>query len=191
MSDKPTLRFQARQIRDAIAPSPQDFARAADLFFTHIKPQAGQLMAGFWPKGNEFDPRPILQRALAQGIVCALPRVVSGRKILEFAHWDAQTVMEEGPYGILQPPSTAAPLQPDIVLVPLLLFDAEGYRLGQGGGYYDATLAHLRAQREIMAVGLAYEGQKSLSSLPLAAHDQRLDAVVTPKRVYDFRSGLT
>lgn len=178
-------------MRDAITPSPQDFVRAADLFFQHINPQPGQVMAGFCPKGKEFDPRPILQRALAQGISCALPRVIEDNKVLQFMRWDAQTAMEEGPYGIMQPTSKAGCAQPDIVLVPLLLFDGQGNRLGQGGGYYDATLAHWRAQKSVLAVGLAHEAQKSLSNLPLEAHDQRLGAVITPERVYDFRLGLT
>ena len=79
-------------------------------------------------------------------------------------------------------------LEPDVVIVPLLAFDRRGYRLGQGGGYYDATLADLRAKKNIIAVGLAYAQQACLFNLPVEEHDQKLDWVVTPQGAQEFSS---
>ena len=81
-------------------------------------------------------------------------------------------------YGILEPRSLVESVQPNVLLVPLLAFDSDGTRLGQGGGYYDRTLANLRANGHIVAVGVAYAGQE-VAKLPNDTHDQRLDGVVT------------
>jgi 5-formyltetrahydrofolate cyclo-ligase len=76
---------------------------------------------------------------------------------------------------------------PDVLLVPLLAFDAEGYRLGYGGGFYDRTLETLRAVRPVLAIGIAYAGQQR-SDVPHSDHDQRLDAVLTENGLTRFRS---
>ena len=70
-------------------------------------------------------------------------------------------------------------VEPDILLVPLLAFDAQGRRLGYGGGFYDRTLAGLRARKRIVAVGLAYDEQQ-IDEVPHLDYDQRLDWVLTP-----------
>ena len=91
-----------------------------------------------------------------------------------------------GPHGIAQPSGTEV-LSPDIVIVPLLAFDQRGNRLGQGGGYYDSTLAALRGEKEITAVGVAYASQACLFNLPTEGHDEPLDMVVSEQSVLDFR----
>ena len=65
-----------------------------------------------------------------------------------------------------------------MVLTPLLAFDGAGGRLGQGGGHYDRTLQNLRAHGPVLVVGLGYAGQE-VDAIPMEAHDQRLDAVLT------------
>ena len=80
------------------------------------------------------------------------------------------------------PPSSA----PDLIFLPLLGFDRSGGRLGQGGGYYDRTLAALRsAGPPVRAIGLAYAGQEA-PRLPTDALDQRLDGVLTENAYLDF-----
>ncbi len=76
-------------------------------------------------------------------------------------------------------------MSPDLVLVPLLAFDPYGGRLGQGGGYYDRTLAQLRAERPVFVLGLAYAGQE-VERLPAETHDQPLDAVLTETGLRSF-----
>jgi 5-formyltetrahydrofolate cyclo-ligase len=69
---------------------------------------------------------------------------------------------------------------PNVLIVPLLAFDMGGYRLGYGGGFYDRTLAKLRALAHITAIGFAYEGQ-AVDAVPHAEYDQPLDAIATER----------
>jgi len=83
-----------------------------------------------------------------------------------------------GAFGITEPRPDWPRAFPSVLLVPLLAFDARGYRLGYGGGYYDRTLALFRAEREIAAIGIAYAGQE-VSAVPYEPSDEKLDMVVT------------
>jgi 5-formyltetrahydrofolate cyclo-ligase len=94
--------------------------------------------------------------------------------------WD-ETLLEPGPLGALQPSPDAEEVVPGLVIVPLLAFTAEGYRLGQGGGHYDRWHA---AHPLVPAIGLAWDCQR-VDSLPLEPHDHPLDAVITPTRLYE------
>jgi 5-formyltetrahydrofolate cyclo-ligase len=185
---KTHLRQEALRHRAQTLIHKDDAEAARDLFFDVIKPHAGQIVAAYWPKDREFDTYPILQALLARGVTCALPVMQKGSRLLRFARWDEQVEMTEGPFGILQPAvkNVSDWLSPDIVIVPLLAFDRRGHRLGYGGGYYDTTLANLRAEQNILAVGLAYAGQACLFNLPADTHDQRLDWVITPKGTHYY-----
>lgn len=186
---KSSLRDQARRHRASLHVKADDYDSAARHFFDTIKPRPGQIISAYWPKGREFDPQIILEIAREQGIECALPLVQSDSKILKFARWTPATEMIESALGILQPKIEAPDdelCDPDIVLLPLLAYDRRGYRLGQGGGYYDATLADLRAKKPVTAVGLAFAEQAVLFNLPVEAHDQKMDWVVTPAGAQSF-----
>jgi 5-formyltetrahydrofolate cyclo-ligase len=135
---------------------------------------------------SEADPKEILVELKKRGHVVALPFVDGGKQPLIFREFDADRSLVAGPYGTLMPPSTARSVVPDILIVPLLAFDRAGHRLGYGAGYYDRTLAGLRAQRAILAVGLAYAAQEVDSVLP-EAHDQTLDWVVTEREAIRIR----
>jgi 5-formyltetrahydrofolate cyclo-ligase len=76
---------------------------------------------------------------------------------------------------------------PDILIVPLLAFDRRGYRLGYGGGYYDRTIARLRAMKPVTAVGLAFAAQQ-IDQVPTTPRDERLDLVLTEGGTFDFRT---
>lgn len=185
--EKAILRQEALRHRARLDPQSEDAAQAVGHFFSIIEPAAGQVIAGYWPAEREFDPRPILFEALQRGHACALPAVLKDQRILRFLRWREDTPLMAGPFGIMQPPADSTAMEPDIVLVPLLAYDRRGYRLGHGGGYYDATLADLRARRQVLAVGVAYAQQACLFPLPTDEHDQRLDLVITPQGAQDFR----
>jgi 5-formyltetrahydrofolate cyclo-ligase len=180
---KNLLRDQARKHRANIHVRAQDYEDAAGYFFDTIQ-TAGQIIAGYWPKGREFDPMPILELA-ANHNICALPVVQDSSKILQFAKWTTTTPMKDGAYGI-PVPATLEYVEADILLLPLLAFDRRGYRLGQGGGYYDATLESLRKRKNVIAVGLAFSEQAVLFNLPVEVHDQKLDWIITPKGAQNF-----
>ena len=97
---------------------------------------------------------------------------------MEFRRWDLGAVLEPDSLGVPSPLRSASVAHPDLIVVPLLAFDRRGGRLGQGGGFYDRTLAALRRDRPVFALGLAYAGQE-LDEVPTDPHDQRLDAILT------------
>ena len=80
--------------------------------------------------------------------------------------------------GIPEPLDSAPAVEPDLLFVPLACFDRRGHRIGYGAGYYDRSLAQLRAAKSIHAVGVAY-GVCEVAAVPYEAHDQSLDVVVT------------
>lgn len=124
--------------------------------------RAGSVVAGYWPIATEIDVRP-LWRGLKAAARCALPVVVEAGAALQFRRWALIEDLEDGPHGTRQPMAAAPIVRPQIVLVPLLAFDAEGGRLGQGGGYYDRTLAALRSDGPVTAIGVGYALQERRS----------------------------
>lgn len=182
---KENLRQEARRHRALINPGAGDSEAAANYFFEAIHPLEGRIVAGYCAAGREFDPFAILQRLLNQGIRCCLPVVRENSLELGFSDWREDSEMVKGAHGIYHPANTDW-LEPDILIVPLLAFDRRGYRLGHGGGYYDATLAALRSKKDVIAVGVAYAEQACLFNLPVEDHDQKLDWVITPKGTHYF-----
>lgn len=186
MSDqKPQLRDQARKHRASMDPFIEDPEHAANLFFDTIKPTTDQIIATYCPKGKEFDALCVAEAAITRDIRAALPIVEKDTRILKFAAWDKECEMKPNKYGIQEPAGTEE-LVPDIIIVPFLAFDRRGTRLGQGGGYYDATLAELRKTKDILAIGMGYSQQAVLFNLPREDHDEPLDWVITPKEAHYF-----
>jgi 5-formyltetrahydrofolate cyclo-ligase len=134
-------------------------------------------IAGFWPNRNEIDCRTLLAHLHARGHDLLLPVVVARDQPLIFRRWAPGDALERG-NGAHVPLPSAAIAEPDFLIVPLTAFDRSGYRLGQGAGYYDRTLAGLRARRRIMAVGVAFAVQE-VARVPFDLHDERLDGVLT------------
>lgn len=139
------------------------------------------VLAGYMALGDELDPLAAMRGHA--GPVCV--PVVQGRgQALVFHRWTRDTQMVTGTFKVLVP-ATADPVTPDIVLVPLLAFDARGYRLGYGGGFYDRTLAALRARGPVLAIGFAYDVQE-MAPVPTDATDARLDMIATPSGLRAF-----
>jgi 5-formyltetrahydrofolate cyclo-ligase len=147
----------------------------------------GAVVAGYAPIRGEIDPFPLLQRLAAGGARLALPVVRRQGEPLLFRAWQPGAALTRSPLGIREPRADAAELVPDLVLVPLAAFDALGHRIGYGAGHYDCTLEALRAQRPIIAAGLAFAMQQ-IEAVPAAAHDVVLDYVLTEQGPLKFRS---
>lgn len=135
------------------------------------------IVSGYFPIRSEIDPMPAMVSLHEHGFQLCLPVVLGEGKSLEFRAWQPGAAMQPGVFGAMIPESTEA-MEPEAVITPLLAFDAEGRRLGYGGGYYDRSLEELRARRRTYAIGLAFEVQR-VDVVPDEATDQRLDAVVT------------
>lgn len=134
-----------------------------------------------WPVRGEADIRPAALDWLARGATLALPRIVSAEKRLDFHVWQPGDAMAAGPFGIPEPAATAPPLRPGCLLLPMVGFDAEGFRLGYGAGYFDRTLADW--QPRPLLIGVAFELARLDSVLP-QPHDVPMDWIATEAGVF-------
>ena len=142
------------------------------------------VVAGYWPIRTEVSPLPLMGDLAGEGLATALPVTPEPGGVLAFRPWRQGDALVEGPYGTSEPAPEALDTTPDILLVPLLAFDDGCRRLGYGGGFYDRTIAALRARNPgTRALGLAYAEQR-VDRLPVEAHDEPLDAVLTPGRLF-------
>jgi len=119
---------------------------------TLLPDPAGRVVAGYWPIRGELDLRDWMGRAHTAGARLALPVVTEKGRPVEFRAWAPGAAMTRGIWNILVPAEGAA-LVPDVVIVPLVGLDRKLYRLGNGGGYYDMTLAGLTRRPRIIGVG--------------------------------------
>lgn len=153
--------------------------RATSRLLEVIGPAEGRVVSGYMPIRTELDPRPAMTALHAAGARLCVPMIDGAGKPLLFREWTPQARMTAGPFGA-RVPETGDWLEPEILITPLIAFTREGYRLGYGGGFYDRTLAMLRARRPTRALGFAFAGQE-VDRLPLEPTDVRLDGVVTER----------
>jgi 5-formyltetrahydrofolate cyclo-ligase len=139
---------------------------------------ASQPVSAYWPKGDELDPRPLMAALDALGHNIGLPIVVRRGAPLLFRRWQPGDDLTPAGYGLFEPAVDQGRVIPQVLFVPLLAFDRDGYRLGYGGGFYDRSLAELRSAGAVLAIGLAYAGQE-VARVPRGPEDQRLDRIVT------------
>jgi 5-formyltetrahydrofolate cyclo-ligase len=137
----------------------------------------GSTVSGYLPIRSEIDPMPLMLALAGLGYRLCVP-VIEGRgRPLSFREWSASAEIVRGPFGVAVPVGGAT-LVPDLLIVPMLAFDRRGHRLGYGGGFYDRTIAGLRAQGPVQALGFAYAAQE-VPLVPDSETDMRLDAIVT------------
>jgi 5-formyltetrahydrofolate cyclo-ligase len=143
-------------------------------------------VAGFMPMKSEINPLPLMRKLAAAGARLALPVVAGKGRPLIMRAWGFGEPLAAGVWGIREPPATAPAVAPDLLIVPQLAFDRAGQRIGYGAGYYDMTIAALRAVKEVLAIGLAFAAQE-IAAVPATPHDAPLDLVLTEREVIDFR----
>jgi 5-formyltetrahydrofolate cyclo-ligase len=170
--DKIALRERMRGLRRSLAVEVADAARrVAGNVPTALTRGVYSL---YRPMGGEIDPSQI---GFDSG-VRSLPAVIERDRPLVFRAWNPGDPMEPDALGIPGPAASAQVVEPDVIFAPVLAFDRKGGRLGQGGGFYDRTIAALRKTKPVLVVGVAYAGQE-LSSVPMSEHDEQLDAILT------------
>ena len=185
---KADLRRAGQARRDAL---PADMRKAAAEaiagrpFPVAITP--GRIVSGFMPLKSEINPLPLMRKLAEAGAGLALPVVAGRGKPLIMRGWIWGEPLVAAVWGIHEPPSQAPTVDPDIVLVPLLAFDRAGHRIGYGAGYYDLTIAQLRAKKPITAVGIAFAAQE-VQTVPTTASDAPLDLVLTENETIDLRN---
>jgi 5-formyltetrahydrofolate cyclo-ligase len=175
---KATARREAFARRKAAhaAGHPAPAARLGEVLAGH----RGLPLAAYVAMRSEIDPMPAMADAHRHGPV-ALPVVVAPATPLRFRRWQPGIAMADGGFGTLIPASGDW-ITPRVLVVPLVAFDRRGNRLGYGGGFYDRTLAALRAEGPVLAIGFAWGAQED-DNLPLEATDQPLDLIVTEAEV--------
>jgi 5-formyltetrahydrofolate cyclo-ligase len=178
---KAAIRRDARALRDALpAQARADAARMiADRPFPRAVP-VGAIVSGFMPLKTEINPLPLMRKLADAGARLALPAVAGRGRPLVMRAFAFGDPLASGVWGIREPEPDASEVLPDILLVPLLAFDRSGHRIGYGAGYYDLTIASLRAHKSVLAVGIAFAAQE-IAQVPATERDARLDLVLTEK----------
>lgn len=138
------------------------------------------IVSVYWPIRSELNTRPLIDALAAKGYRVTLPVMHKVRHPLVFRAFTPGDDLIKGPFGLSEPAKDMPVYDPDIVFSPLAAFDRRGFRLGYGGGIYDATLSGLRAGKRLVAVGVAYSCQEA-DHVPTEPHDQRLDFVMTER----------
>ena len=189
---KPALRRRQEQARGAARARHPDAGGRLAALFNGVRSRLGgtraagprAVVAGYWPIRSEISPLALMAELARDGLATALPVTPEPGGALEFRLWQEGDALVAGPHGTSEPGAGAPAATPDMLLVPLLAFDDSCHRLGYGGGFYDRTIAALRAAGPgVVAVGLAY-GEQRVARLPVEAHDAALDAVLTPDGVF-------
>jgi 5-formyltetrahydrofolate cyclo-ligase len=143
-----------------------------------------QTVAAYMPIRTEISPLPVMADLVADGKSVCVPVIQGAGRPLEFSRWTPDTKMVSGPFGAAIP-EVPDYLIPDILITPLVGFDARGYRLGYGGGFYDRTFERLRKSAPALAIGFAYSAQE-LPQVPTEPTDIRLDALATENGAIRF-----
>lgn len=178
-TSKPDQRKLARKARKAL--SPAEVTRGSQRIVRSILGTLPltdfEIAALYWPIGNEVDVRALASAEETVDLTFALPVVESDAAPLRFRTWKPGDLVSEGVHGESIPVGGAW-VQPQLIFVPVVGFDRGGSRLGQGGGYYDRTLAELRASGDTLVVGVAFSVQECLN-IAREDHDEPLDRIIT------------
>lgn len=177
------MAFGVRAVACAAAPGAPQAAAGPVVAMAAAGPGRREI-AGYLPIRSEFDPLPAMRALSERGLGVSVPVIAGPGRPLTFRRWTPGVALEAGAFGVPVPVAGEA-VVPDMLLVPMLAFDARGHRLGYGGGFYDRTIAALRADGGVLAVGLAFVAQE-VAAVPDAETDMRLDALVTEAGIRNF-----
>ena len=144
-------------------------------------------IAFYHPISTEVDPLPLIQALEESSLRFCLPVVTGSERPLIFKEWFKDSELIISSYGV-KIPVDGQLLMPDLIITPLLAFDRFGSRLGYGGGFYDRTIEALRSKKNILVLGLAFECQRTDTTIPAEPTDQMIDWVLTEKGFESFGS---
>ena len=136
------------------------------------------LIGGYYPVNNEIDDIQILKEFNKRNYKTSLP-VIKSNFEMDFYSWSYFESLKINKFGIPEPYKKKK-IYPDVILVPLVAFDANLNRLGYGGGYYDRIIQKLENKKKILKIGLAFSFQK-VKKVPIFKYDKKLDYILTEK----------
>jgi len=139
-------------------------------------------MALYYPSNFELNVLKVLELKYFSDQTILLP-VAEKKNLMKFYPWKKNEVLTVNEFGMLEPINTKAKI-PDVIIVPLLAFDVDKFRLGYGKGYYDRYFnKYIKQYKNIMTVGVAFSFQKH-NKLPINKNDVKLDFILTEKGIY-------
>jgi len=188
---KTSLRAQALAARDALDPITRIEASLAiaEQAGRALVVEAGTIISGFLPIRSEVDIRPLMSALREKGARLCLPAMIN-RHTIVFRDFQRGADLVDTGFGTLGPDGTAALLEPDMMLMPLAGFDAQGNRLGYGAGHYDRAIAGLRAAGKTpFLVGIGFDCQQC-DDIPVENHDLPLHAILTESGLRFFTRGV-
>lgn len=139
-------------------------------------------IACYMPLKGEVSCISIIQTLVTQGHVICLPAVISREHPLLFRYYRPGDSLVRGMLGPFEPSPQSREIIPDVLVIPMLGYTREGYRLGYGTGFYDRTIANLRLLKPIKTVGLAFSMQEA-NEMPVEEHDIKMDVIITEKEI--------
>ncbi|WP_417550518.1 5-formyltetrahydrofolate cyclo-ligase [Methylophaga sp.] len=146
---------------------------------TVLDPLPKGIIGFYWPVRGEIDCRDFICGLIKQGWQAALPKIIDSKQALQFRRWSPESIMQAEVWDIPVPQNTAV-TQPDVLIIPLVGFDNELHRLGNGGGFYDRTLA---VSAKPLSIGIGYQWMQ-LNSIHPQPHDVPMDLIVTEENIY-------
>jgi len=142
----------------------------------------GKIVGGYYPYNNEIDCIQILKKLEKKNYIISLPKIKKNSQ-MDFIQWSSNDPLVINKFGIPEPSNDKIKF-PDILLVPLLSFDAKLNRVGYGGGFYDRYVHRIKRKKKPLLVGLAYSFQK-VKKIPINKYDKKLDFVVTERKIIE------
>lgn len=188
---KAQLRNERLALRDAIPPAErtEKSAAMADHAGDAIAFPPGTIVSGFLPIRSEADLRPLMDRFRLRGARLCVPAILDRQTIVFREMVEGVPLVDTG-FGTVGPGPDAAVLDPEIMLVPLSAYDANGHRIGYGAGHYDRAISRL--QQKGLApklIGIAFDCQE-VAHVPSEPHDISLDAILTESGLRFFASWI-
>ena len=141
----------------------------------------------YYPISNEISPLVFIKYFKDNNITTSLPVVDSNSNSMVFKKWFKKEKLQKSHIGTYEPLRINKTIFPQVIVVPMLMFDRKLNRLGYGAGYYDKSISTLKRhfdkkQKNFITIGLAYSEQET-KTIPYESHDQRLDFIVTEKEI--------
>ncbi len=191
-AQKAELRSSALKRRDAIpaASRIEKSLQAAEAGSAHIKFEPGTIISGFFPIRSEIDPRPLMDNLREAGARLCLPVVMDKTTILFRELVRGAELIDTG-FGTRGPAETAEVIDPQLLIMPLSVFDHHGGRIGYGAGHYDRAIARIIDKGvKPRLIGMGFDCQH-IEQVPVEPHDQPLDAMLTESGFYPAVQGVS
>ncbi|MFM1565338.1 MAG: 5-formyltetrahydrofolate cyclo-ligase [SAR86 cluster bacterium] len=191
MTYKTSLRKEKIRKRNLISQNEMDRVekKTASLFMDMFSELKFKKVSIYIPIHNEVPTKRIIQLIIGSNTKCFLPVINQdlNNKNMRFAEFNHETALVKNKFDISEPISGTFEnaSQLDLVVIPLVAFDNEGFRLGMGKGYYDFTFGTSKINRKPLFWGLSYDFQKTDSCYP-EDHDLKMEAVICPSGVKKF-----